>query len=460
MECRYLPPVPTGIVRVTHPTLSFPIVPNGPAKITQVDMVLNQTPVAASYSETKKAVVYQPTQPLPPGEYHVQCRLAFDDASSFRQEWRFAVAADAVTDLPEPTVRQRALFDAVNALRRSLGQPPFALSKTLCAAAQAHARYARLNRSGDFHEEQLGRLGVTGVLPQDRTDAFGFVDPVREVGSTDTFSQGEGLVMKLFDAPYHRLPFLEPDACPLGTGSEGGLHDYLATVLEISRSETEATVVSPFPDQRRVPTTWVDNESPDPLRIHPPHSPLVGYVIVFAHFCPGAGRLTATDRITVTDMTLTAAGEEIQVFWNTPANDAQLTDSALLIPQQPLMPGTTYHVAVKAATEGGTDISREWDFTTAGAPPSVGRTSAGKTRAGVQVRAVGGALLVRFPQTVTRLQCYFNSSPVLRRSSPPVHADPQGGWLARYPVPPDVRTYRLLVTQGEMTEVVTGKVKR
>ena len=79
-------------------------------------------------------------------------------------------------------------------------------------------------------------------------------------------------------------------------------------------------------------------------------------------------------------MTLTAAGEEVPVFWNTPATDAQLTDSALLIPQGPLTPGTTYHVAVKAATESGTDISREWEFTTAGEPPAGGARARAKRR--------------------------------------------------------------------------------
>ena len=121
-----------------------------------------------------------------------------------------------------------------------LGLPPFVLSQTLCAAAQAHARYVRTERSEEFHAEQSDRPGATGALPQDRADAFGFVAPVREVGSTDTFSLGEGTragtVAKLFDAPYHRTPFLEPDGVALGAGSDGGLHEYQAAVLEIGRS--------------------------------------------------------------------------------------------------------------------------------------------------------------------------------------------------------------------------------
>lgn len=449
-ECVYQTPAPAGVVRVTRPALCFPIAAQGQVKVVKVEMTLNGVPVAASYSEAKKAVVAQPAQPLTPGEYEVRCKIAFDDASSFRQPWRFTIAPEA--GLPEPNAAQTALLLAVNALRREIGRPPFTVSRALCAAAQAHADYAKANPSGNFHEEQTGRPGATGSLPQDRADSFGFVDPVREVGATDTFAEDAGQVRRLFDAPYHRTSFLEPDGAALGAGAAGGLQEYLATVLEISRSASEATEVSPFPGQTDVPNAWTDTESPDPLRLHGAHSSRAGYPIVFAHFRPSVSRLTAPERITVTDMTLTATagGEEVPTFQNTPATDPDLTYSAILIPAAPLSPGTAYHVSVTAAAEDGTGISREWDFTTAGKPSARNELSAG-----VQARVVKGALLVRFPQTVTRLQCFFGSA--LQPSSPPVHADAHGNWLARYPLPAGAHTYRLVVTQGGKTEVVRGR---
>ncbi len=455
-QCTYQAPAPAGVVRVTRPALCFPIAAQGQVKIVNVEMTLNGMTVAAAYSEAKKAVLYRPAQPLTPGEYEVQCRVAFDDASSFMQQWRFNVAPDAAAELPEPSAAQTALIDAVNALRREIGRPPFTVSLALCAAAQAHAGYARGHTAGNFHEEQIGQPGATGTLPQDRADSFGFVDPVREVGATDTFAFAldSGQVRRLFDAPYHRTPFLEPDAAALGAGSSGGRHEYLATVLEISRSASEATACSPFAGQSDVPAAWTDTESPDPLRGHGGHSAKVGYPIVFAHFRPDATRLASAERINVTDMTLTtASGEEVPAFGNTPANDADLTDAALLIPASPLTPGTTYHVSVQAATEDGTDISREWDFTTAGKPPGRGKPSAG-----VQAKVVRGSLLVRFPRTVTRLQCFFGS--VLQPSSPPVHADAHGDWLARYPLPAGAKTYRLVVTRGRKTTVVRGRLSQ
>lgn len=459
VDCTYQPPVPAGIVHVTRPALCFPIAPQGQVKVVKVEMALNQTPVEAAYSDTKKAVLYRPAQPLTPGDYVVQCRITFDDHSTFPQQWRFTVAPDAVTDLPAPSAAQTALFHTVNALRQGIGRPPFTLDQALCAAAQAHARYARVNSSGNFHEEQIGRPGATGALPQDRADNFGFTDPLREVGSTDTFALDAGQVKRLFDAPYHRPPFLEPDGGALGTGSEGGLHQYLAVVLEISRSAAEATVVSPFPGQRSVPTAWTDTETPDPLRLHISHPAQVGYPIVFAHFPPSASRLTQAEPITVTDMTLTTGGrEEVPAFWNTPATDPLLTDSAILIPQSPLMPGTTYHVTVKAATASGRDISQEWDFTTEGAaaPPE---RQAGERQAGeIEVRKVSGALQVRFPRTVTRLHCFFDGSRAVQKSSPPVHADSDGNFLARYPLPAGAHSYRLEVTQDGKTRVVRGRV--
>ena len=287
-SCIALPPQPTGAVKVTRPTLTFQITPVGDAKITSVTLALNQSLVSASYSVEKRAVIYQPADPLPPGNYDVQCRVALDGNLHFDKEWQFTVAPDAVNALPEPTARQRAVFEAVNTLRRSLGLPPLGLDLSLCAAAQAHSHYLNLYGDASGHAEQMDRSGATGAMPQDRATAFGFGFNVGEDVSANSSPLVTVPILGLFDAPYHRLPFLQPNAGALGVGCDGTSPHLYETTLEFEQSSSEAVVVSPFPDQKNVPSRWDGNENPSPLRIHGPHSLPVGYAIVFAHFGPGS----------------------------------------------------------------------------------------------------------------------------------------------------------------------------
>lgn len=244
----------------------------------------------------------------------------------------------------------------------------------------------------------------------------------------------------------------------MGTGSEGGVGDDLVTTLEIEQCKSETTAVSPFAGQTGVPTKWRDEEIPDPLRRLPLHAMTVGYPLVFAYFSP------TKRRISVSAVTLaTQQGEAVDVLLNRPDNDDHLTNAALLIPDKPLTPGTTYHVAIKAMTEAGVDISREWDFTTAGeAPQSLSPLSEPQTslrRAQIKAVFEKNHLQVLFPKTITRLRCFFDGASVPAKSSPPIQ-ERKGAWLGHYPAPASARTYRLVVEQGTQTQVISGRLRR
>lgn len=459
-------PHPSGLVRVTRPTLSLKLVPSGATRVTSVSMTLNAAPVSAVYAQDTHQVWYQPSQPLPPGDYAVTCRVILDDAVPFDRAWHFTVAPDAVSTLPEPTDRQQTLFEAVNAIRRSLGAPPFGLDQALSAAAQAHSRYALDNPSEDFHEEQTARPDATGARPQDRAAAFGFGDSVSEAGIVGTFSLATTPVVRMFDAPYHRLPFLHPQAGALGTGAAGKLNGDLATTLLFEQKDTVATVVSPAAGQQEVPTRWYGHESPDPLRLHPSHSLPVGYPLVLARFGPLGSRITVTGASLTTE-----SGKAIAFFLNTPTNDTRLANAAFVIPQQPLEPHRTYHVTVQAMTSEGQNVSQDWHFTT-GADntheeteitqeprfrPASAASLVGVVGASLQIVQSGPFLQVTFPKTITRLTCCFDDATVPTKSSPPVH-EAGGSLVARYPIPPDAHTYRLVSEQGTDRRVVTGMV--
>ncbi len=360
----YYDPSPVGILRIRRPTLVVRVRTTEDTQIVSVSVTLNGKPVKAVYAAEKQAVVYQPSQPLPAGQYQVKCHIEFSDADALERQWQFTISSGALSALPPPTVQQQSVLQVINALRRAAGHPPFSLNPSLNAAAQAHSNYVLVNRSELAHEEQPGKPGFTGAEPQARATAFGYDAPLSEDISEGYFSATGSAVSDLFDAPYHRLPFLTPGAGEIGVGVAGQTRSNLILTLDFGVGNAQGVVISPYDGQLHVPTSWKDEEFPDPLRIHPGAKRVAGYVILFAWVT------LERQRIKVTGATLTTErGEAVSIHLNTPDNDPFLTEAALIIPQKPLRPNTKYEVHVTASTVSGTDISRRWTFTTGQARP-------------------------------------------------------------------------------------------
>ncbi len=316
---------------------------------------------------------YRTGQPSPVGTVHVSrppitWRVVLGGREPVEREWCFVVAGGAAGGLAAPDTVQQAALTVANRYRRLLGMNPFRLDARLSAVATAHSRYLHTNRRTG-HFQWPGTSGFIGVLPRTRREAFGYYG-----GASEGVSYGSrsvtAAITGLFDAPYHRVPFLQPGFVDFGVGRVGR-----HTTLEFGSPESGGTVIYPVDGQQNVPLSWDGIETPNPLRIHGRAASAkntkrrgtrekVGYVITLFYFSPDRTPIQVTGAALAT-----ADGKPIPFFLNTPANDSELKNGALLIPQKPLRPATTYAVSVSAITALGQDISRAWRFTTEKAAP-------------------------------------------------------------------------------------------
>jgi len=345
-------PMPSGTVLVTRPCLTWRVMPTGGCHITHATVTLNDIDIPATYNTDKATMSAEPGKSLTPGTYQVKCRLYFDDTCTIDQQWSFMIAKDAIELLPEPNAAQHAVLDSVNKQRRSMGLPALQLDPHLCAAASAHSEY--MHRNEEFgHVEDITLIGFTGVAPIDRVAAYGYDNANYEDVDSGSIAPVE-FVRDLFDAPYHRAPFMQPGAPDFGTSTVGD-----KTTMEFGVTTVTDTVVYPRDGQQNVVLQWEDKETPDPLRLYSDASTIVGYVITLFHFS------TINEHVRVTSGTLsTSDGTAVPILLNTPANDSYLSNGVLLIPKHPLLPHTKYTASVNASTTSGLDISRTWSFTT------------------------------------------------------------------------------------------------
>ena len=265
---------PKTTMLLARPTLRWEIWAGKGGAVTSQTMTINGRQVKSRYDLKQRAVIFTPAEPFPPGEYKVQCRVVIDDSLVANKEWKFSVAPNASASLPPPDADQQRAFAGANSYRAALGLPPFQRDDQLNAAALAHSRYLALNNTTG-HFQKPGRPGFVGEQPGDRLEAFGFVDESWEDVSYGSPTP-EASVQNLFEAPYHRIPFMQPGPVLLGTGfAERRL------TMEFGGSKAEGVVVSPAAGQANVPTSWDGNERPNPLRLHDA-SGIVGYVVVFS----------------------------------------------------------------------------------------------------------------------------------------------------------------------------------
>lgn len=343
---------PKALVSVSRPTLIWEVWPGEGSKVTQSEMKLDQHDVNCSYQVDSRSLRYTPDAPLAAGRHHVNCVVTIDDHMPVKKEWEFIVPSSAPETVPAASAQQRALIDTINNYRREMGLQPFVNDDRLAAAATAHTEYLRINNITG-HQESSSKPGFVGEMPMERLESFGFLQDSWECVDYGGETQEECLA-DLFDAPYHRIPFMQPGALLCGTGFK----DRHLTV-EFEMAKMTATTVSPYPGQQNVPVSWTCHERPNPLRIHGVDLP-VGYPIVINHFTPD------NQKIVIKSVVMKAeGGADVPVYVNTPANDEKLSYSAFIMAKDPLRPGTTYEVEVTGYTETGENFTKAWSFTTA-----------------------------------------------------------------------------------------------
>ncbi len=274
-----------------------------------------------------------------------------------------AIVVQAVLFVPQASAAtpatQTDMQLAQNELRYSVGAPTIPAMSALMTAAQSHATYNAMN-GVTGHYETAGLPGYTGYAPRDRAIAAGYGGPfVSEVatGSADPLAG----VRSLWDAPYHRLGMLHPNAFAVGWGRAQTTSSYASyqVVGDFAYDFGMATVDvvrSPAAGQSGIPASWNGRESPSPVPAG--SSGPYGYPIMAVW---SGGR-----SVDLRGASLSANGSAIAF---TVAPQQFERDYVVLVPTAPLPLGT---VSVRLdVTVAGTPRTEQWSFSTTATAPTV-----------------------------------------------------------------------------------------
>ncbi len=237
-----------------------------------------------------------------------------------------------------------------NQLRFAIGSPTIPADQRVVTAAQNHANYNSANGVGG-HFETAGLPYYTGYAPRDRVIAAGLTTAfVSEVATGGSALSG---VRQLWDAPYHRLGLMHPNAFTVGWGHSdlGGRGATVADIAYDFSLRPVDFVRSPADRQTSVPTSWSGNESPNPLPAGV--SGPVGYPIMVVYSAAPTVDVRAAEVVR-------PDGSRVPIYY---APQQFERDYQVIIPQQPLAASTTYHVRFDL-TVNGRFVTNEWDFST------------------------------------------------------------------------------------------------
>jgi hypothetical protein len=232
----------------------------------------------------------------------------------------------------------------VDQIRRDHGLPAVKPNPALQQAAESHVLYMVANETAGHSQTPDGR-GYTGRTPGDRARHFGYVGANSEAVGWGDLGARE-MMRGLFEAPYHRVLFLQPSAPDFGSAFADG-----AMCLKFGGASGSGAVVSPPNGAHGVRAFWDGIEAPDPLRSTNLRGP-VGYPIVLAVF----GR--EADQFRSIDARIVGPNGRVQAIVLTPATDKHADDTVIVIPHKPLLPATTYTVTFNYANAGGEKTAR------------------------------------------------------------------------------------------------------
>ena len=248
---------------------------------------------------------------------------------------------------------QADMLQTLNDHRFAVGAPTIAADARVNNAAQNHANYSSANGVMG-HYETAGLPYYTGYAPRDRLIAAGwttsFVSEVATGGNTAISG-----VNQLWDAPYHRLGMMHPNSVATGWGySTLGSRPSTVGDFVYDFSQRPVNYVrSPAAGQTGIPTSWGGGESPSPLPSGV--SGPVGYPIMVVYSAGQSVTMRAAEIVA-------PSGARLPIYY---APQQFEYDYQVIVPQQPLAAGTTYHVRFDINVNS-VMTTNEWDFTTAG----------------------------------------------------------------------------------------------
>ncbi|MEI7026908.1 stalk domain-containing protein [Paenibacillus sp. y28] len=359
---------PDNLVGITKPAITLLFDTDMKRSPTHFSMSLNGENVQAVYDNKKGTFEYTPDQDLLPGTYTVRMSISYSGYQPIEHSWTFTVAADAYKQFPAPGTEQIKGLAVINDYREIHQLPSLNLNDQLNAIASAHAKYLDRNKVGqgkgseaNLHLEEKGKPEFVGATPGERSVYYGFLS---SIGEDAAYLKGGSIteaIDALFDAPYHRTPFLDPATEEIGIAKAG---DYTIIEFGLKSGKSTQLVVSPAAGDRYVPTSFYGHETPDPIRMYPQADYPIGYPMMANY----TGQDIETVKLLKSELTNTRTNQPVKVLANDPVNDDSLTASVIMMPIEPLQLDTSYHAKLwlQVVKKDGTsqeDI-KEWDFTT------------------------------------------------------------------------------------------------
>jgi Flp pilus assembly protein TadD len=268
--------------------------------------------------------------------------------------------------IPDPDAARAAhglvALAEVNRARSAAGVGPVILDPQLSQSAAAHCFYWLANNAlpavADLgiHRETPGTPGFTGVRAGDRANAAGW----HGVSISEDITHRGGAVAAVtdwVDSVYHRFPIIRPDLrsigyadCSLGPLPMEDMEFGFGAAPAGSRS---TPVLVPGDGQRDVPTTFLDNELPDPLPTGAARN--AGFPVTVTFDQAAGVRLRG---LSLRD----ASGAEVPAYTLSPGADNE--NSASLLPRSPLKAANLYTAQITATVDGHA-YERTWSFRTA-----------------------------------------------------------------------------------------------
>jgi len=248
-----------------------------------------------------------------------------------------------------------------NQFRSAIGSPTVPSDPRLVQAAQNHANYNSANGVLG-HFETAGQPYYTGYSARDRLIAQGWTTSF--VSEVATGGSELGGVSQLWDAPYHRLGLMHPNATTIGWGHSelNGRQNNVGDIVYDFGIRPVEFVRSPANMQTNIPTSWSGHESPSPVPSGT--SGPYGYPIMVVY--------SAGQNVQFRAAELYGPNGTRLPFYVAPQQFEY--DYQVIIPQRPLATNTTYHVRFDI-TVAGTWLTNEWNFSTGSTISGGGPTS-------------------------------------------------------------------------------------
>ncbi|WNR45463.1 stalk domain-containing protein [Paenibacillus roseipurpureus] len=358
---------PEGNVGILRPEIGA-VLNFGELKPNTYQFFLNGQEQKVTYDTANSKYNYLPSTDLKPGEYKAQLTFSFSGYEPIYLNWTFTILPNATQLSTDITAEQQEGLKAINDYRAKLGLPAVKLNSVLNTAAQKHAEYLYQNNidpihtSVSLHDENASLPGFIGQTLKERSQYVSYRHGIAEDVAYVHATTAEA-IDSLFDAPYHRTPFMLTGLFEVGIYTKGDYHVVEFGIDGIDLGKSPDLDVSPRNNDFYVPTQFDGHEVPDPIRNYPKAEYPVGYPIMAV-----VNDFEVTKVSNIVAELRDSNGNKIPIWINSSENDDHLDNEVMLIPQKPLQLDTTYKawVSLKATMKDGKTkpFTKEWSFRT------------------------------------------------------------------------------------------------